>query len=164
MTRKSALPNLRELSGKDIDSEVEVGVAVADLPIDDDDAGAIESAPTPKIKAPSRVKYRRIRLHDRTNPMEPEAPFISVNGDGFQVQRGVDVVLSENYLQMIRDAIIEIPSSQPDAEGRAGIIRQQRFTFDDLGPATEEQFRKLLLEGAFQRDAKRVNSNGSAVG
>lgn len=96
--------------------------------------------------------YRWVIFHERTNPInEPEHIEISWNGEPLTIKRNVRVALPRRYLNVCDEARQKVfrPVTKPQV-GQCpyvfeGYIARRPYTDD--GPATAEDYMKMLREG-----------------
>jgi len=92
-----------------------------------------------------KLGYRFIKIAGHSNPNEYGKVPIGVGGMILWVTRNIKVPLPENYVQVLRDAIQKQfePSDNPEVPYKeAGSMH--RYPFEDLGPATEEDFKRVF--------------------
>lgn len=114
---------------------------------DDDDEGpstlAKDLTATPEPAAPRRrgrrtdsqpqpQSYARIILDNNDN-IPPSGQFIGVNGVGYLVQPGVEVVVPIAVLDILRNAVMAVPQLDPQTQQVVGYRERLRFPFQVLG-------------------------------
>lgn len=79
-----------------------------------------------------KPRKRRIIIHESHDASEPQHVDIGVNGRMIRAQRGVEIELTEDYVGVLRNAVIDKTIQTEDK----GIITRPypRFPFIDLGP------------------------------
>lgn len=98
-------------------------------------------------KAPAK-KYFKVRFHERFDESEPVSITLGINGNLLVIQRGVEVILPEDYLILAKRCTIR--SVYPVIEGTKTVMKKMtkpRASFDLLGEATEAEYLKMKAEG-----------------
>ena len=104
-------------------------------------------------------KYFRVRFHERQTTTEPVNVTLGVNGNILVIQRGQEVILPEEYVELARSCVIRY--SYPVADGKTNVRKKfsmPRCSFDLLGEATEEEYLKMKKEGT-EKTIKDLNKN-----
>ncbi len=81
-------------------------------------------------------KARRFRvIVNEGGEKEPDHVFVGVNGVGFKIQRGTEVVVPESVVHVLQNAVQTLWVKRKDENGREYMEprRVQRFPFSNLG-------------------------------
>ena len=87
-----------------------------------------KTAPSPVAK--KKKKYRVIINQQDSFDGKYDVP-LGVNGVVHQIKRGVEVELDEDYLQVLKDSVID--QVVQDGEGNDEIIKIARYSFSVFG-------------------------------
>ena len=102
-----------------------------------------------EVKQDSGKKFYRVRFHERSADHEPKTITIGVNGHLLVIQRGVEVVLPEEYVNVARNSIVDfkIPNIVDGSKVMSSRKTFRRCPFDLLGEASEDEFLQMRDEG-----------------
>lgn len=124
------------------DIDIPVGTnkdALIDLLLATDNAGevTIQSAPDKaalkhKASVPSGPKKYRIIVHNQDGVDSSKFISVQVNGNLNTIPREVEVVLSEEYVHVLENAVVDRHMYE---DGKLVIKPARRFPFTVLGPA-----------------------------
>lgn len=98
--------------------------------------------------AASGKKFFKVRFHERTDTNEPANVTLGINGNVLVIQRGVEVILPEDYVTLARSCVITY--TYPALDGSKNVrkrVTRPRCPFDLLGEATEAEYLKMKKEG-----------------
>lgn len=106
----------------------------------------MNAQPSSKSAHPRKEKYYRVRFHERTDKSQKEDVELAVNGEVLQVIRGQSVVIPERFMEAADHATYPIFKQEAGEERKTmGAIRL--FPYDNLGEATEAEYKMMLAEG-----------------
>lgn len=109
-------------------------------------------------KEQSVKKYYKVRFHERTSTTEPANVTLGINGEILVIQRGKEVILPEEFVELARSCVIRF--NYPVPEGQKTVRKKftmPRCSFDLLGETTEAEYLKMKREGTEQtlKDLKK---------
>ena len=102
--------------------------------------------------------FRKVIFSERVGEGEPRDPSPGVNGVVLKFQRGKPCIVPECHLDVLRNAIHNRYAHTP-GEGRKVKGRIKRFTWQDLGPATYDEF-KIAYDTGTQKTREAVAKHG----
>jgi len=114
-----------------------------------------------RAAAEDKEEFFKVEFYEKSHPNDlPYVP-LSKNGRQLRFPRGRETICPKTFLQIADDASHPQwePSDEPDQPmKRAGTVR--RYGYRVLGPATREDFDKLLAEGnaITQREVERLQN------
>ena len=135
-----------------------------------DQNSAIE---TSRIPAP--MKFHKVRIHPRGSDNESNTVLLSFNNDAFVATRGMDIILDEPHMEILRNACSEdlqpvdaaTQAINPERALMANNSIVQRFPFENKGEATREEFEKFIrdMRGHTERalQAQRLKAVGATA-
>lgn len=100
----------------------------------------LPSAPT------QREPVKKVRFHNKSNPMDPDTVVLAVNGDSLQIQRNVVVPVPQRFLEVADHAVYKHYSLQPGQERKVDRVIQ-KFPYDVLGESSWDEFRRWKRDG-----------------
>ncbi len=111
-----------------------------------------QEAPPPEPPKPEKPpeKYYRVRFHLKAKPEDADDVILSVQGDVLQIQRNVETILPERFLDAARHAKYPHFRQMPN-EPRKVVGEVHTHPFDLLGEAEPEEYFKMRAEGTEQR-------------
>lgn len=119
----------------------------------------VKTVKTPEEKRTSKkdveekeTGYRRVRFHAKSNPADTEDVFLSVNGAALLLQREVETIVPTNYLE-VADNTLQQRFRQMPGETRKVLAQVKTFPYENLGPATKEEFEKMKRSGTDKLNA-----------
>lgn len=101
---------------------------------------------TKRKQAARKLKYKVVKFHPKSQENHPDEVVLSVNGETLQIQRDVEVVLPESFLEAADHATYDkhmVGSSSRKVTGRIKL-----YPYDTLRDATEKEFKAQRSEGA----------------
>ena len=104
-------------------------------------------------------KYFKVRFHERQTSTEPMNVTLGINGDILVIQRGKEVILPEEFVELARSCVIRF--NFPVPEGQKTVRKKSvihRCSFDLLGEATEAEYLKMRKEGT-EKTLKDLSKN-----
>lgn len=103
-------------------------------------------------RAPAPMKFYKVRIHPRSSDNESNTVLLSWNNDAFVATRGMDIILDEPHMEILRNAASEdlqpvdkiTQSRNPERALKAGPSMAHRFPFTVLGDATKDDFEQFM--------------------
>jgi hypothetical protein len=133
--------------------------AVAAAPLMVAQGGADEPVPSGVVN--SKTRFFKVIWAAKSNPNDPNAIRLAVNGETITFKRSVECIVPEPYLDNARHAVYPKFTQEP-GKGRKVVAYIERFPFTVLGPATFEEFSKSFREGT-EKTRKAVEQYGIAI-
>jgi hypothetical protein len=98
--------------------------------------------------APGRAEtgYRRVKFHPRSSTSEPADVVLSLNGGVLLMPRGVTTILPTPYLEVARQTTYRTFRQEP-GPNRKIVVEISQYPYEDVGPATREEYQAMLRKG-----------------
>ena len=112
---------------------------------------------TEKKPAKAKTVYKRVKFHNKSTPNQPNDVILSVNGDTLQLQRNVEVVLPQYFLEAADHATY--PQFQTGSGSRKQVAEVRLYPYDYIGEGTEEEYKKMLGDGTKRQAEARDGEN-----
>ena len=107
-------------------------------------------------------KYFKVKFQLAANKYEPKDIVLSPNLRTMIVQRGVEVILPESYVDCAKQTRIPVTTRSAEDGYESGEQEIVLFPFETFGEATKEDFDKMLTEGsALYMKANRPESKSA---
>ena len=109
-------------------------------------------APGVKVTATANVqKEKRYRIIiSEGGEKEPDTAFVGVNGVGYQITRGVEVIVPESVVHVLTNAVQTLWTKRKDDQGREYMAsrRVPRYPFTNLGEVRDQTDNQRAQEAA----------------
>lgn len=141
------------------------GYACQRIGFGDDDEGresGLASAPSRTAAAAAMPRetetgYRKVKFHPRSSMHEPADVVLSLNGNVLLIQRGVMTILPTPYLEVARHTKYRTFRQDP-SNMRKSVVEISQYPYEDLGPATRDEYLALLNKGTAETRKKMERS------
>lgn len=111
---------------------------------DDGDAGEVSSVPVaPKV---AKEGYKRVRFHVKSRPDDDDDVTLAVNGDVLKIQRSMEVVIPDRYVECAKNARYPQFKQMPN-QPRKIVGEILVYPYDMLGDATEAEYLQMREAG-----------------